>query len=396
MPKRQKEGLLVGGNCGATAEAAYEAMMDTKMLYGKNWGRQGYHFVLSFPPGEVTAEKAMEITNRFCERYFGEEYDYVTATHDDQEHKHGHIIFNSVSRDGRKYRYERGDWEKYIQRLANEICQEEGLSQIVLENVKQQKSKAADYRKWESQRGCKAWGNLIRQNIDEAIGMSDTYGDFLETLKENGYQIREGNSKEKGSYISLKSEGMERARRNYTLGRGYTVADIQFRIENKELSQEIHQKIEDQVPRIRKLKIQSDRYQRNPIVRSQYQKCYFLCVWNNRIRSPYKQAKPWRYRKDLRELDRHMANMEYTIKHGIRTVDDLIQRREVVEKEFCQLKFEQGHAYRQNSSELIKKVNSAIRKNREELQTLDSIERTYRMREDIPPITENPERRNRL
>lgn len=226
--------------------------------------------------------------------------------------------------------------------------------------------------------------------------MSDTYGDFLETLKENGYQIREGNSKEKGSYISLKSEGMERARRNYTLGRGYTVADIQFRIENKELSQEVHQKIEDQVPRIRKLKIQSDRYQRNPIVRSQYQKCYFLCVWNNRIRSPYKQAKPWRYRKDLRELDRHMANMEYTIKHGIRTVDDLIQRREVVEKEFCQLKFEQGHAYRQNSSELIKKVNSAIRKNREELQTLDSIERTYRMREDIPPITENPERRNRL
>lgn len=98
--EKTKGGFLAGGNCGATPEAAYGAMMDTKMLYGKNWDRQGYHFVLSFPPGEVTAEKAMELMNRFCERYFGEEYDYVTAAHDNQEHKHGHIIFNSVSRDG--------------------------------------------------------------------------------------------------------------------------------------------------------------------------------------------------------------------------------------------------------------------------------------------------------
>ena len=48
--EKTKGGFLAGGKCGSTPEAAYGAMMDTKMLYGENWGRQGYHFVLSFPP----------------------------------------------------------------------------------------------------------------------------------------------------------------------------------------------------------------------------------------------------------------------------------------------------------------------------------------------------------
>ena len=66
--------------------------------------------------------------NDFCEEYLGEDYDYVFSIHTDQKHMHGHIVFNSVNRmSGYKYRYEKKDWEKYIQPLTDRICEKYGL-----------------------------------------------------------------------------------------------------------------------------------------------------------------------------------------------------------------------------------------------------------------------------
>lgn len=46
----------------------------------------------------------------------------------DTNHIHGHIIWNSVRfTDGYKYRYEKGDWERQIQPLVDEICEKHGL-----------------------------------------------------------------------------------------------------------------------------------------------------------------------------------------------------------------------------------------------------------------------------
>lgn len=43
-------------------------------------------------------------------------------------------MFNSVSfRDGKKYHYKKGDWERYIQPITNRLCEEYGLSTIELE-----------------------------------------------------------------------------------------------------------------------------------------------------------------------------------------------------------------------------------------------------------------------
>ena len=49
---------LVGGNAGTTPQEVYQVMMDTKQEWEKENGRQGYHFVISFPPGEATKEEA--------------------------------------------------------------------------------------------------------------------------------------------------------------------------------------------------------------------------------------------------------------------------------------------------------------------------------------------------
>ena len=127
-PKKTNDGELIGGNSGFTPQEVYQVMMDTKLDWDKLEGRQGYHFVISFQPGEVNEEMAYQVIKEFCEEYLGDDFDYVFSIHNDQKHMHGHIVFNSVNRmSGYKYRYENGDWEKYIQPITNKICEKYGL-----------------------------------------------------------------------------------------------------------------------------------------------------------------------------------------------------------------------------------------------------------------------------
>lgn len=71
------DGLYVGGNAGYDSEDIIKTFLDTKELYGKLHGRQGYHFVISFEPGETNADEAYKITKEFAKKYLGENYDYV-------------------------------------------------------------------------------------------------------------------------------------------------------------------------------------------------------------------------------------------------------------------------------------------------------------------------------
>ena len=102
-------------------------MLDTKRDWQKLSGRQGYHFVISFRPGETDEETAFHLVRDFCEQYLGENYDYCFSIHNDRAHMHGHIIFNSVNRvSGYKYRYADGDWEKEIQPVTDTLCRKYG------------------------------------------------------------------------------------------------------------------------------------------------------------------------------------------------------------------------------------------------------------------------------
>ncbi|MGF7018763.1 hypothetical protein M2145_002538 [Lachnospiraceae bacterium PF1-21] len=399
------KGLLVAGNCGSTTNDIYQTMMNTKNLYGKNWGRQGYHFVLSFPPGEVDAVTARDITQEFCERYFEDNYDYVVAAHDDQKHKHGHIIFNSVSRTGRKYRYEKGDWEKYIQKLANTICKERGLSYISLSDKEIEPSeKVTDYKKWEQGRGVGCWRNLIRQNIDEAIEMSDSFGDMLKVLMENGYMIREGESKKYGHYISLRPEGAESAARNYTLGKGYSVEDIKRRIANKELNHTLQQKIESLDYIADELQVKYYGLKKQPAMRYFYCKTIFLCKWNNKLFHSYPQIKAWKYRKDLKELTKHVKAVDYIAKKEIQTMDEVdacineiedkiflleLQKKKLI-KSFYDENDVSAFEHKEKEREFVN-LKQNLKKAKEEKKTLLDIKSTYRIidKDDLDRM--NPE-----
>ena len=47
-PEKTENGMWIGSNCGITSQEIYDAMMTTKNEFNKTWGRQGYHFVISF------------------------------------------------------------------------------------------------------------------------------------------------------------------------------------------------------------------------------------------------------------------------------------------------------------------------------------------------------------
>ena len=104
-PEKTQGGRLVGAiNC--QADMAFEQMMDTKKQFGKTDKRQGYHIILSFKEDEVEPDRAFEITQKFVAEYLGDAYEAVFVVHDNTDHVHSHIVFNSVSFvDGKKYRY---------------------------------------------------------------------------------------------------------------------------------------------------------------------------------------------------------------------------------------------------------------------------------------------------
>ena len=66
-PDKTEGGLWVGSNAGVTPDEIYDCMMSTKKEYGKENGRQGYHYVISFPPGACDEATCFKVGKEFCE-----------------------------------------------------------------------------------------------------------------------------------------------------------------------------------------------------------------------------------------------------------------------------------------------------------------------------------------
>ena len=96
--------FVTGVNCNA--DFAYTEFCNTKKLYGKQDGRQYYHFVQSFDVDEdISPQLAHEIALRFAsetEKFNG--FEIVVSTHCDRDHIHSHFVMNSVNAEnGKKF-----------------------------------------------------------------------------------------------------------------------------------------------------------------------------------------------------------------------------------------------------------------------------------------------------
>ena len=314
VPEKTGGGKYVSG-VGCQPEYAYEQMRETKALFAKEDKRQAYHIIISFEEGEITADKAFEFMGRFVDEYLKGEYETVYSVHDNTDHIHGHIIFNSVNRmTGRKYRYEKGDWAKYIQPVTNCLCEEYGLSTI---DIEEDRVRRESFREWRDGRGPDStWSDMIRRDIDGAILRAIDEDDFLRILEEKGYEIKNG------AHLSIRPPGMSRFRRVYSLGDGYSEEAIRDRIESENL---MTYQNRDKTMRILRVNIP---YHLKRAKLSGMEKKYFRMLYETgRLKKrPYSQA--WKYRDDIRLFHKLQAQYLFLADYEIHNRTNLEKVRE--------------------------------------------------------------------
>ena len=312
-PEKTQGGRLVGAvNC--QADMAFEQMMDTKKQFGKTDKRQGYHIILSFKEDEVEPDRAFEITQKFVAEYLGDAYEAVFVVHDNTDHVHSHIVFNSVSFvDGKKYRYEKGDWAKYIQPITNKLCQEYGLSIIDVEDGSKEKQHE-NYKDWSEYReGSFVWADMIKRDLDACILQANDFSGFLELLSEKGYEVKQG------KYLAVRPQGMTRFRRCKTLGENYSQEAIVERIAKEDLSFYQSQNEEKQAAIV---KCYVKRYHRAKM--SGLQKRYYAKLYRigKLKKKPYSQV--WKYKDDIRKMHKLQEEYLFLVNHDIHSAEELV------------------------------------------------------------------------
>ena len=311
--EKTQGGRLVGAiNC--QADMAFEQMMDTKKQFGKTDKRQGYHIILSFKEDEVEPDRAFEITQKFVAEYLCDAYEAVFVVHDNTDHVHSHIVFNSVSFvDGKKYRYEKGDWAKYIQPITNKLCQEYGLSIIDVEDGSKEKQHE-NYKDWSEYReGSFVWADMIKRDLDACILQANDFSGFLELLSEKGYEVKQG------KHLAVRPQGMTRFRRCKTLGENYSQEAIVERIAKEDLSFYQSQNEERQAAIV---KCYVKRYRRAKM--SGLQKRYYAKLYRigKLKKKPYSQV--WKYKDDIRKMHKLQEQYLFLVRHKIESAEELV------------------------------------------------------------------------
>lgn len=224
-----------------TAEQITDVFMFTKEMNPTRGKREGYHYKFSFSKDEkISAEDAFEFVKEWAQEYLGDNYDYVVSAHQDREHMHMHLVFNSVGRDGKKFNQPKGEWNRVIKPLTNRLADKYHTGHL------KEKDPALDYDKnydkeivsVEEKQSIKqsenykfTWSDKVRKDMDECIARSKSYADFKRRMQvEFHYKLREGVSKEHGLYLALTPPGKAKAVRSYRLGYRYQPGQIEYRI----------------------------------------------------------------------------------------------------------------------------------------------------------------------
>lgn len=311
--EKTQNGRLIGAiNC--LPDKAYEQMIETKISFHKTDKRQGYHIILSFKEGESNPDEVFEITEKFVKEYIGDKYEAVYAVHDNTDHLHSHIIFNSVSfLDGKKYRYERGDWEKIIQPITNRLCKEFGLSELEIEEETRAGKRSKNYEEWNEIRdGRFVWSDMIKRDINACILQAEDFEEFITLISSKGYEVKFG------KHLALKPEGMKKFRRCDTLGADFSEESIIRRIENENISTCGNIKSVTE-PKIVRCYVK--RYKRAKL--TGIQKKYYAKLY--RIGKLKKQAysKAWMYKDDIKRMNRLQNEYLFLVDNNIRSAQDL-------------------------------------------------------------------------
>ena len=230
-PDKTNDGELIDGYECEPFTAQSEFLL-SKRLYEQKTGRdQGkhdviaYHVRMSFKPGEVTAEQALELGRELALRWTKNKHQFIVAAHTNTNNPHAHIIFNSVNLDcdGKFQDFKRSAIA--LRRLSDTICLEKGLS--IIEKPKPSKGwNRAEYFGMEKLPSVR---DKLREFIDTHLVQKKDFDDFLAAMIEAGCEVK------RGKHPAFKLPDGKKFIRCDSLGEDYTFEAIMERISGRRI-----------------------------------------------------------------------------------------------------------------------------------------------------------------
>ena len=360
------EQRLFQSSLNCTLDNAYNEMMDSKKRWHKTEDVLGYHFIQSFKPGEVTAEQAHAIGIEFAERCFGDRFQVVIGTHLDRKHYHNHIVINSVSYlDGKKYHISPADYYNKIRYNSDKLCEENNLSVI-----KEPKGKGLHYAEWKAiKEGKPTIRGQFREELDEIIKISYTMRDFWQNLQKRGYVVKRPQGKYK--YPSVIAPYGKYPMRFDRLGKGYTLDDIQQRIEAQRNG--IVTAAPSELPK-KVYKLHGNIKNHKPKKLKGFIALYFhyLYFFKKIRKKQTPQRVSFFMREELTKMERYQKHFKFLNKYSIETTTDLNAHQKKCEDRIEELVQKRALLYKERNDENCEEIQKQVAEIKTELGTLRS------------------------
>ena len=224
--------------------------------------------------------------------------------------------------DGKKYHSNSRSYYEDVRKASDALCLKYGLSVIEPKN-----GKGKSYAQWMAEQdGKPTWRTSIRLDIRDAVAESFTWKQFLEQMKQRGYQWKLNRK-----YIALKAPGMERYIRLRSLGKYYSEESIrQWILQPK-----------SRIPAGKEGDSRSPKKKLKGIQALYYSYLYQMGA----LKQKPKRISPV-LRADIRKLDARIEQMEFLQKHQITTREELLAYRTSLEERVQALTKERKRLYR--------------------------------------------------
>lgn len=195
--------------------------------HAKNMNKEMFARMIyqSFDPEEkITPEQAHACGVELAKRYLKNDHQYIVITHEETEHLHNHIIFNSIKHTDLKMFDSKTKHTKYdLREINDQISFENGL---MIPEIKS--NRGMNFNEYIVRATGKSFKSKLESIIDQNIRHSKTFDAFLNNMEKSGY------SHKRGKYLAFKPEDGKKFIRTKTLGMNYLESSIKFRIEHKE------------------------------------------------------------------------------------------------------------------------------------------------------------------
>ena len=271
--------------------------------------------------------------------------------------------------DGKKYHSNSRSYYEDVRKASDALCLKYGLSVIEPKN-----GKGKSYAQWMAEQdGKPTWRTSIRLDIRDAVAESFTWKQFLEQMKQRGYQWKLNRK-----YIALKAPGMERYIRLRSLGKHYS-------------EESIRQWILQPKSRIPAGKEGDSRFPKKKL--KGIQALYYSYLYQmGALKQKPKRISPV-LRADIRKLDARIEQMEFLQKHQITTREELLAYRTSLEERVQALTKERKRLYRSEPDSVrIGQITEELKPLRKDIRICIRIEQQSQEMEEKMRLAEQIQR----